>query len=120
MAGRDVLALTALCDVNWAAFGLEPPEETPWRCQLTGVWLVRQGCVHEHVNEARPCSLHLAIMRSYGPFSEWGCARCLPEHASAPLIVTPLAAPLAPSPCTRLFWCYIPDDGVREVCGQGA
>ena len=85
------MAELTLCNVDWPAFNLDPPPETPWQCQLTGVWHVRQGCVHEHITEARPCSLHLAIMQSYAPFDEWGCARCLPDQCRAPLIVGPAA-----------------------------
>ena len=58
-------------------------------CRLCGVYLIRQGCVHEHITEARACSLHLSMLLSYAPPEEWGCARCLPLQVPAPLIVTP-------------------------------
>ena len=80
----------AACRIDWPAFGLEPPVRGPgFTCHLCGVYLIRQGCVHEHITEARACSLHLSMLLSYAPPEEWGCARCLPLQVPAPLIVTP-------------------------------
>jgi hypothetical protein len=81
------------CKIDWAAFGLAAPDPWPGStvlepCSLSGVYLVRQGCVHEHISEARVCCLHLAMLMSFAPSGEWGCARCLPEQVCAPLIVT--------------------------------
>ena len=68
----------------------EPPVRGPgFTCHLCGVYLSRQGRVHEDITEARACSLHLSMLISYAPPEEWGCARCLPLQVPHHLIVTP-------------------------------
>ena len=67
------------CQVNWRAFGLEPPETE--RCQEQAAFWIRQMCVHEHLQQAPICIRHLEIMRSYLSLDQYDCGRCA-HHVS--------------------------------------
>ena len=64
-----------ICQVNWYAFGLEPPETGP--CQQQADFFIVQMCVHEHMQKAPVCGRHLEMMRSYLPLEQYGCGRCV-------------------------------------------
>jgi hypothetical protein len=66
--------MSAVCAINWAAFGLDPALEPA--CDQPATFTVAQACVHEHVARSSACYGCMAAIVQYGEPGEWWCDQC--------------------------------------------